>query len=199
VKLRVGREPDRDVERAAAVRAAVGPDVRILVDANERLGLATALWLGRRLAAFDPFWFEEPILSGDLQGYRRLREALPMPIAFGEHVFARREFVAAIAADAVDVLQPNMCMVGGVTEAMRIGRLAAAHGLSMAPDFMTPLHIHIVAALPSATYVEYYPFMDDLLASPLVVEGGEVLVPDRPGHGVAFTDKAWARYRVAGA
>ena len=196
VKLRVGREPDQDMVRVRAVREAIGPGPRILCDANERLSLPTALWLGKQLAAQDVYWFEEPILSQDIEGYKRLRAALPMAIALGEHVHSRRDFIPYIQSGAIDVVQPDMCLLGGVTETMRIGRIADSFGLALAPHFMTVLHIHVAAALPRSTYVEYYPFMDDLLVEGLVVEKGNLLVPTRPGHGVEFNQDAWKRYRV---
>lgn len=197
VKVRIGREPERDLDRVKAVRAAIGSDARILCDANERLDVPTALWLGRKLADQGIHWLEEPLLSQDIDGYQRLRSALPMAIAMGEHVHARRDFIPYIRAGAVDVLQPDMCLVGGITETMRIGRIADSFGLGLAPHFMTPLHVHITASLPRATYLEYYPFMDHLLTGTLTVEDGMLLVPDTPGHGVTFTDEAWKRYRVA--
>jgi L-alanine-DL-glutamate epimerase-like enolase superfamily enzyme len=197
VKIRVGREIGRDMDRVAAVRDAVGPGIRILCDANERLDIAGALWLGRKLADLDVFWFEEPILSGNLAGYHRLRQALPMPVAFGEHVHASREFTAAVQMGAVDILQPDVCMIGGVTEFMQVARLADSNGLAIAPHFMSPLHVHLVAALPEALYLEFYPFMDDLIREPLLMDDGGVLVPDRIGHGVEFTDASWKKYRIA--
>jgi len=197
VKLRVGREPDKDPERVGTVRKAIGPDIRIMCDANERLNLPTAVSLGRRLSEFDLYWFEEPLPTSDLQGIRRLRETLPMAIAMGEHFFSPSEFTPYIAANAIDVIQPDICMVGGVTQIMRIGRLAQAHGLTFAPHFMTELHIHIAAALPRAAYVEFYPFMDHLLTEKLEVKDGEIVVPTAPGHGVEFTQDTWKRYRVA--
>lgn len=196
VKVRVGREPDKDVERVRAVREGIGPEARILVDANERLSLPAALWLGKRLADLDVYWFEEPILAQDIEGYKRLREQLPIAIASGEHFHSRRDFAPFVSAGALDVLQPDLCFVGGFTEALKVSELADAFGLAVAPHFMTVLHIHLAAALPRETYVEFYPFMDDLLEHGLTAEKGCVLVPDRPGHGVTFREEAWARYRV---
>lgn len=196
VKIRVGREPDRDVERVRAVRNAIGPAPRILCDANERLSLPAALWLGKQLGDLDIYWFEEPVLSQDIEGYRRLRAQLPMAIASGEHFHSRRDFAPFVSAGALDVLQPDLCFVGGFTEALRIGELADTFGLAVAPHFMTVLHIHLAAALPRATYVEYYPFMDDLMEHGLTVHKGHILVPDRPGHGVTFTKDAWDRYLI---
>ena len=196
VKIRVGRDPDRDVARVRAVRDAIGPDPRILCDANERLSLPAALWLGKQLGDLDIYWFEEPILSQDIESYKRLRSQLPMAIASGEHFHSRRDFAPFVMAGALDVLQPDLCFVGGFTEALRIGEMADTFGLAVAPHFMTVLHIHLAAALPRATYVENYPFMDDLLEQGLTVEDGHILVPDRPGHGVRFTQSALDRYLV---
>ncbi|MEO8134161.1 MAG: mandelate racemase/muconate lactonizing enzyme family protein [Betaproteobacteria bacterium] len=196
VKLRVGRQPELDDLRVAAVRKAIGPEVRIMCDANERLDLPAALRLGRKLAEHDIYWLEEPLLTQDLESYRRLRAALPMAIAMGEHIFAARDFLPYITSGAVDVVQPDMCLIGGVTQAMRAGRIADAHGLALAPHFMTDLHVHIAAALPRATYVEFYPFMDDLLAEGLAIKDGAVVVPSRPGHGVRFTKDSLQRYLV---
>lgn len=196
VKIRVGREPARDVERIKAVRDAVGDDVRIMCDANERLDLPTALWLGRRLADLGIYWLEEPLPSQDIAGYRRLRESLPIPLALGEHVYSQGEFMPYMTGGAIDIVQPDACMIGGLTEALRVARASNAMGLAVAPHFMTEIHVHLAAACAQPAYVEFYPFMDDLLVHGLQVEDGQVVVPTAPGHGVAFTEEAWERYRV---
>lgn len=197
VKVRVGLDPAADVARVGAVRRALGDDVRIMCDANERLDLPTALWLGRRLAELDVFWFEEPVVSDDVEAHRRLAQALPMPIVGGEHLCSAREFMPFVTAGALDVLQPNASMVGGLTEALRIGEIAGAHGLGFAPHFLTELHVHLAAAVPSTTYLEFFPFLDEFVEEPLRTENGAVIVPDRPGHGITFTERTWATYRTA--
>jgi L-talarate/galactarate dehydratase len=196
IKIRVGREPHRDIERVRAVRDAIGPEPLIMCDANERLSLPAALWLGRQLAELDVFWFEEPILSQDIEGYRRLRSALPMAISMGEHVHSRRDFMPFIREGVVDVINPDICFVGGITETMKIGYIADSFGLGLAPHFMSVLSVHVAAALPRSTYVEFYPFMDDLLVHSMSVHDGEIIVPDRPGHGVQFTEEAWKKYNI---
>ena len=138
----------------------------------------------------------QPILAQDIEGYKRLRSQLPMAIASGEHFHSRRDFAPFVSAGALDVLQPDLCFVGGFTEALRIGEMADMFGLAVAPHFMTVLHIHLAAALPRPTYVEFYPFMDDLIEHGLEVAEGHVLVPERPGHGVTFTREAWEKYTV---
>ncbi|MGH2450880.1 MAG: mandelate racemase/muconate lactonizing enzyme family protein [Candidatus Limnocylindria bacterium] len=197
VKLRVGLDPASDLERIAAVREAVGPEVRIMCDANERLDLATAQWLGRRMIEHDVFWFEEPIPNEFVDGHRRLAEMLPMAIAVGEHLFSLWDFERYVDARAATVLEPDVCMLGGVTEWMRVADLALAHGLPVSPHFVPELHIHLAAAIQNSIYVESFPMMDDLLVHPLEVEDGQMLVPDRPGHGVELHDWVWEKYRVA--
>ncbi|GAB3357893.1 mandelate racemase/muconate lactonizing enzyme family protein [Modestobacter lapidis] len=196
VKVRIGVDPAADIERVRAVRRALGDSVRIMCDANERLDLPTALWLGNRLAEFDIYWFEEPVVSDDVAAHQRLAQALPMPIVGGEHLCSSREFVQFVNAQALDVLQPNICMVGGFTEGLRIGELAAAHGLGFAPHFMSELHIHLAAALKNTTYLEYFPFLDEFIEEPLEHADGHILVPERPGHGIRFTEATWNRYRT---
>jgi L-alanine-DL-glutamate epimerase-like enolase superfamily enzyme len=105
--------------------------------------------------------------------------------------------VPYVNSHALDVLQPNAAMVGGITEIMRIGELAQAHGLGFAPHFFNELHIHVAAAQSSTTYMEFFPFLDPYVEFPLQAEGGTVAVPDRPGHGIRFTESTWERFRTA--
>lgn len=197
VKLRVGVDPQGDVERIAAVRDAVGPTVRIMCDANERLDLPTAQWLGRQMVEYDVFWFEEPLPNEYIEGHRHLAQTLPMAIAGGEHLFSLWEFTRYVERGALSILQPDVCMVGGVTEWMRIAELGLAHGLPMSPHFVPEFHIHLAAAAQNGMYVESFPMMDDLIVHQLEVESGQVLVPDRPGHGLEFHPWVWAEYQVA--
>ncbi len=197
VKVRVGREPAEDPRRLAAVREALGPTPRIMVDANERLGLEAALSLGRKLVEHDIYWFEEPLYAHDLDGYRRFRAEMPIAVAAGEHFHSRRSFFHFATRGCLDILQPDLCFVGGYTEALKVAELADGLGLAVAPHFMTVLHIHLAAATPRSSWLEFYPFMDDILVHDLKVEDGHILVPERPGHGVEFTEEAWTTWKSA--
>lgn len=199
VKIRVGLNPDLDVERVSKVRAAVGPNIRIMCDANERLSLPEALTLGRGLADQDVFWFEEPVLSTDIEAHKILSKKLPMTIVGGEHHCSAAEFVPYVNARAFGILQPNACMVGGITEIMRIAKLAELHGLGFAPHLMTELHVHVAAATTSTTYVEYFPFLEPYTtrASKVAVLGGRAQVPTAPGHGIEFTAETFDKYQTA--
>lgn len=197
VKIRVGRDPQDDPGRISAVRDALGDHVRILIDANERLTFPTALTLGRSLAEYDIFWFEEPVVFTDRQSHLELARHLPMPIVGGEHHCSAAEFVDYVSPRAFSIVQPNVCMVGGVTEMIRIMRLAESHGVGFAPHLMTDLNVHLAAATNSTVYVEYFPFLEPYTTNRLAIVDGRARVPSTPGHGLEFTDEAFEKYRIA--
>ncbi|OLS99497.1 hypothetical protein BJF90_08275 [Pseudonocardia sp. CNS-004] len=197
IKLRVGVHGGPvDVRRIAAVREAVGPDVMIMVDANERLDLAGAQWLVRKLGELDVYWLEEPLPAADIAGHRRLAAISPVPLAVGEHLQGVGEFVPYTGAAAV--LQPDAPVTGGVSEFVRIAALAEAHGLTVSPHFLPELHVHLVAAARSATWAEHFPLIDDLLGETLNPRDGVITLPRRPGHGMIWNDAALERHTVNG-
>lgn len=198
VKLRAGAlGAERDLARVAAVREAVGADVRIMVDCNERFDAATALWLGRELEGLGVHWLEEPLIADDAAGHARLADRLRIPIAVGEHLQGRFEFADYLRRGAASVLQPDAPLMGGVSEWCRVCTLADAHGASISPHFLPELHVQLAAASRPCTYLEHFPLIDDLLAERIEVEAGEAIPPRRPGHGIAWDEDALARFAVA--
>ncbi len=196
IKLRVGVDVEEDLRKVEAVREAVGPGVRLMCDANQRMDLTTAMWFGRKLAEQDVFWFEEPMPSVYVDAHRALQESLSIPLSMGEHLFTTWEFTQYIESGAARVLNPDVCFVGGVTEFARVAELALAHGLPIAPHMAPEISIHLGAAYNHAIYVESFPILDEALKRPLVVEDGHVLVPTEPGHGAEFHDWVWDKHRV---
>lgn len=198
IKLRVGaKPPEEDVARVGAVRAAVGDHIRLMVDCNERLDLATALWLGARLEDLGVFWMEEPLPSHYVQGYRRLAGQLSLSIAVGEHLHGRYAFRDFIDAEAAGMLMPDAPIVGGITEWMRIAQLAETFGIPVTPHFLPELHIHVGLAAPNCREIEHFPLIDALLLETLAAEDGKMRAPNRAGHGMRFDPEALARWRVA--
>jgi L-alanine-DL-glutamate epimerase-like enolase superfamily enzyme len=187
---------EEDVERVAAVREAVGSAVRVMVDVNERLDQATALWFGRKLADLDVYWLEEPLQSDDVAGHARLAGRIGVPVAAGEHLLGRFEFADYLRQGAAAVVQPDLPLMGGISEGLRVATLADAHGASLCPHFLPDLHIHLVAAARAGAYVEYFPLIDPLLEAPLQVTGGAARPPDRPGHGLLWSPRALDRFRA---
>jgi L-alanine-DL-glutamate epimerase-like enolase superfamily enzyme len=195
IKLRVGlHDGPTDVRRLTAVREAVGPDVTIMADGNERLDLAGARWLARGLGELDAYWFEEPLPASDIAGHHQLSATSSVPLAVGEHLQGMAEFMPYTGAAAV--LQPDAPLTGGVSEFVRIATLAEAHGLTISPHFLPELHVHLAAASRTATWIEHFPLIDDLLGEVLTPREGLIRVPRRPGHGIIWDDAAVERHTV---
>lgn len=198
VKLRAGAaRPADDLARLRAVRDAVGEDVLLMVDCNERLDLPTAIWLAPRLAELDLFWLEEPLKASDIAGHVHLAGVAGLPIAAGEHLHSRFAFAEYARRGAASVLQPDASLIGGVTEFMRIATVAEALGATVTPHFLPELHVHLTAAAPTGIFVEHFPLIDDLLAETLSAVDGVMTPPDRPGHGILWDLDALTRFAVS--
>ena len=193
IKLKVG-QPDlaEDLKRVAAVRAHVGADVPLMVDANQQWDRATAIRAGRRLEEFGLVWIEEPLDAYDAQGHAQLAAALDTPIATGEMLTSVAEHAQLMEAGASDVVQPDAPRVGGITPFLRIAALADHKGLSLAPHFAPEVHLHLAAAYPRSTWVEHVDWLEPLFNERVEVRGGKVLVPERPGLGLTVSQKAVA-------
>ena len=158
IKMKVG-SPDlaRDLERVAAVRAVLGPDRRLLVDANQRWDLETATRAVEALAAHDIGWIEEPLRAEDLAGYRELASRLAplgVPIAAGENLHTVHRFRDFLDAGALQVVQPNIIRVGGVTPFLEIAELARRRGVELAPHLLPELSAQLAYTLPETVWIE---------------------------------------------
>lgn len=195
VKLRVGaREPADDVARITAVRSAVGDAVGIMVDANERLDLTTAQWIAPRLTELGVCWFEEPLPARHVEAHRVLASGATPPLAVGEHVLGLSAFTDFVGT--ASVWMPDIPLAGGVSEFRRIDALAEAHGATISPHFLPELHVHLVAAGRSATWLEHFPLLDDLLTETLDISGGKATPPTRAGHGLLWDEDRLAAHTV---
>ncbi|HLI28995.1 MAG TPA: mandelate racemase/muconate lactonizing enzyme family protein [Chloroflexota bacterium] len=199
VKIRIGARPlAEDLARVRAVREALGPAARLMVDANERYTLSDALWLAPRLAELGVYWFEEPLDAEHVDAYAVLARQSPVPIAVGEHLQSRHAFAAYARQGAAHILQPDVAMLGGVTEFLKIAAVADAAGLPIAPHFLHQFHIHLAAAIPNSLVVEHFPALDFLFLPEerCEVRAGDMLVPRRPGFGLTPRPEVVAEYRV---
>ena len=184
--------------RVRAVREALGPAARLMVDANERYTLSDALWLAPRLAELGVYWFEEPLDAEHVDAYAVLARQSPVPIAVGEHLQSRHAFAAYARQGAAHILQPDVAMLGGVTEFLKIAAVADAAGLPIAPHVLHQFHIHLAAAIPNSLVVEHFPALDFLFLPEerCEVREGYMLVPRRPGFGLTPRPETVAEYRV---
>lgn len=192
VKVKVG-SPDvgRDVERIAAVREIIGPHRVLMVDANQRWSVEDAVRAIDMLAPFGLGWVEEPLLADDLSGYRRLRGLVEARIALGENLHTIHRFRDFLEAGVVDVVQPNVVRVGGITPFLRIAELAEARGAELAPHLLPelsgPLALHFegiarVEAVEGATFDA----LGALAGTPIEIGGGRLTASHRAGLGLAL-------------
>ena len=197
VKLRLGREhPSEDVAAVDAVRAALPPGRRLMVDYNQSLDAAHAR---ERAGALDDHgleWIEEPLPSEDHDGCRRLADALSTPIQTGENFYGPEAFAAACAARASDLLMADVQRVGGVTGWLRAAEHAARAGTPLSSHLLPEFSAHLLCATPTAHWLEYVSWAEPVLADPLRIENGDVLPAARPGAGLDWDATAVRRFRV---
>jgi L-alanine-DL-glutamate epimerase-like enolase superfamily enzyme len=173
------------------VREAIGADVELMADAYMGWNGDYAAAMIRRLEPYDLRWVEEPLMPDDVTGYARLRRRLRTPIACGEHEFTRWGFRELIVNDAVDVLQPDVNRVGGITEARKIWALASAHHLEVVPHSGNAHNLHLAIAHLNTPIVECFPrhvrdadtFLAELFIGEPAPAGGHIELSDRPGLG----------------
>jgi L-alanine-DL-glutamate epimerase-like enolase superfamily enzyme len=200
-KLKIGRaDPVEDLDRMHAVRKLIGPSRVLLLDANQRWSSGEALTRLRSLAEVSPGWIEEPLLSDDVAGHALLRRTCGIPIAVGEQLGNRYEFWAYIREQAADVLQPNVWKVGGIGEWMKVAHAAHLANLVVAPHDSLELSCHLVGGIRNGFLVEniFGGNLSDLgvVEEPLQVDKGRIVLPQRPGHGVAFRRDVLAAHRL---
>lgn len=208
VKMRVGvmaASVDNSVARVQAARAALGPDVAVMVDAHGTFGVREAQRFARKVEDCDLTWFEEPVNADDKAGQAEVRASTDIPIASGESEFTRFDFRDLITLNAVDILQPDLAIMGGLTEAVRIAAMAGAFQLTAAPHLwgsalLFASGLQLAAATPNCTVLEYSlgfnPMLHELVQESPVVRNGDMYIPDHPGLGVTLNRDFVQEYLV---
>lgn len=194
VKVKVGKPDVReDAERLAAVRSVLGPDRKLMIDANQRWDLPATFRALDVLGEYGLEWLEEPLRADDLWAYRRLRKQSPVPIALGENLHTVYRFRDFIEAEAVDIIQPNIVRVGGITPFRRIVELARTHSIRVMPHLLPELSGQLALTLAEPTLVEdvedagfgQLGILDR--PSPVRISGNSLTLAGTPGLGFSFT------------
>jgi L-alanine-DL-glutamate epimerase-like enolase superfamily enzyme len=200
VKIKVGRDRlDEDVQRVQAVRDLIGTDLTFMVDANYSMSVEEAI---RAAKAFQPsniFWFEEPTLPDDYQGYARIADATGMPLAMGENLHTVHEFGYALDQARLSFLQPDASNCGGITGWLRVAEMSRAAGLPVCSHGMQELHVSLLSAQPHGGWLEAHSFeIDRYTQRRLVLDNHRAVAPDTPGIGVEFAWDALSPFQAAG-
>jgi len=203
VKMKVGRlSPKEEEARVEAARDAIGPEVELMLDANNAWhDLPTAMRYMERFELYDPYWIEEPFFPDDIENHARLAKLTRVLVATGEIGTGRWHFKEILDKGAAAILQTDALVCGGISEWRRIAATAASYGVTVCPHWFHDLHAHLVAATSNARYVEFFP--DDqvlnfrrLVDTQLKHKGGMLLLPRTPGLGFKFDERAAARYAL---
>jgi L-alanine-DL-glutamate epimerase-like enolase superfamily enzyme len=176
---------DQDVENVAAMRAALGAGIDIMVDVNQGWSAAEAIEVGQRLDESDIYWLEEPVIAHDFEGYRQIARALKTRVVGGENHFTHHDLKPFFDDPCLPILQPDV-MRGGFTELRRIAAIAHTHGITIAPHLFPELMTHVLASIPNGSWLEYMGWHDELFTNPVLPESGVMRPPTSPGHGLTF-------------
>lgn len=213
VKIKIGVDVEQDLAVIRAVREAIGPETRLMIDANHGYDVLEAVEVGKRAAELGVDWFEEPVLPEQLSAYHAVRAGQPIPVAGGETWHGRHGMYEPLATRAVDIVQPDICGTGGFTEMRRVADLAALHGVRCVPHVWgtgvaIAASLQFMAALPPdpprRNPVEpilefdrtHNPFRQAVLTRPIEHDRGIVAIPDGPGLGIEIDRHALVEHTL---
>jgi mandelate racemase len=197
LKLRLGRERlADDLAAIAAARKGAGEAVKLMCDFNQGLSLGDALLRCHALDDAGLYWFEEPIAYDNIPGYAQLARELETPVQLGENFYGPRLLYQAILAGAGDYVMPDLMRIGGVTGWLRAAAIAGAAGIPMSTHLYPEIAAHLMRVTESAHWLEWQDWADPVLAEPFRLEHGQLMVPDRPGQGIAWNEAAVAKYAL---
>ncbi|MGH2352281.1 MAG: enolase C-terminal domain-like protein, partial [Chloroflexota bacterium] len=204
---------ERDVERAAvervaAVREAVGPEVDILIEVHRRLAPRHAIRVGQQIERYDPFWYEEPTPAENLDATVDVRRKINIPVVVGEALYTKHEFREVFEKQAADIINPDICNVGGLLELREIAAMAEASCVAVAPHGNNSTTVGLAASLqvaaciPNFLIMEYpmswEPVANEIAKNPLHVQQGTIPLPTAPGIGIDLDEAALAKYPYRG-
>lgn len=205
VKIKVGRvSTSEDVIRIGFAREAVGNSIPLFLDANNAWSDASsAIQACREFEVHSPDWIEEPLMPDDILGHAKISRSVNIPVATGEIHQTRWDFEQILNNDAADILQSDAGVCGGITEWRKIASMAAGRDVTVAPHWLADIHVHLVASTPNASWVEYFTDhsvlnIGRLFSTSLEIKDAGLKIPQNPGIGVEFDDKAVQKFSLDG-
>jgi L-alanine-DL-glutamate epimerase-like enolase superfamily enzyme len=198
MKMQCGSEPTvaASVERVRIMRESIGADIDLMCDINQLWSVNQAIEVGRRIEPYHLFWLEDPTTHDDYPGMARIADALTTPIAAGEYHYGIVPFRHLLEHRSIDIVMIDLLRVGGITQWMKVAGMAEAFNLPVVSHLVPEIHVHLVAAIPNGLTVEYMPWTLALYEETPPIERGQLVVPKKPGLGLAFDQAAMKRYQV---
>lgn len=200
VKVKIGSEDFReDLRRLEAVRQAVGPEVQVATDVNNRWDLQAALKRAPALVDLDIAWLEEPLYPFDVPGHAALAAAIDTPLLHGENIYDPLMFRDMLDAGAMDIVQPSEMKLGGISPWLEVAALARTAGKRVVPAGWTMMQIdqHLAAAVPHCLMVEWIPWILEIFKEPVQFHDGDIIISDAPGASTTIKPEALHEYAVS--
>jgi L-talarate/galactarate dehydratase len=199
MKMQCGSERtvSESVERVRVMREGIGPDVDLMCDINQLWSVNQAIEVGRRIEEYHLFWLEDPTSHDDFPGLAKIADALTAPIAAGEYHYGIVPFRHMLEHRSIDIVMIDLLRAGGMTQWMKIAGMAEAFNLPVVSHLIPEIHVHLIAAIPNGLTVEYMPWTLRLFEETPKIENGQLVVPKKPGLGLAFDQAAIKKYEVA--
>ena len=197
IKMRLGRPSARDdLAAVRAVRAAIAPDVALMADYNQALGFPAARDRCRALDDEGLYWIEEPVRHDDYAASAQLAAELRTPVQIGENFAGPRAMSLALEHGASDLVMPDLDRIGGVSGWQQAAALADVAAIPLSSHLFPEVSAHLLAATPTAHWLEYVDWAEPILLEPLRIVDGHATPPDRPGNGLGWDTAAAERYRI---
>jgi L-alanine-DL-glutamate epimerase-like enolase superfamily enzyme len=199
MKTQLGAEPTvaLSVERIRVMREGIGEDIDLMCDINQLWNVNQAIEIGRRVEPYHLFWLEDVVAHDDYQGLARVADALTTPIAAGEYVYGITPFRQLLKHRSIDIVMIDLLRVGGITQFVKVAGMAEAFDLPVVSHLVPEFQCQLIAGIPNGLTVEYMPWTSRFYEEMPKIEDGQIVVPDRPGLGLAFDKDAIKRYQVS--
>ncbi len=186
----------RELERIRVLREGIGEDIDLMCDINQLWDVNQAIDIGRRLEDYHLFWLEDVVAHDDYQGLARVADALTTPIAAGEYHYGITPFRHMLEARSIDVVMIDLLRVGGITQWRKVAGMAEAFNLPVVSHLVPEIHVQLMASIPNGLTLEYMPWTLRLFDETPDLVDGEIVVPDKPGLGLSFSEHALKKYEV---
>jgi L-alanine-DL-glutamate epimerase-like enolase superfamily enzyme len=199
MKTQLGAEPSaaKAVERIRVLREAIGDDIDLMCDINQLWSVNQAIDIGSRLEPYHLFWLEDVVAHDDYQGLARVADALTTPICAGEYHYGIVPFRHMVEHRSVDIVMVDLLRVGGITQFRKVAGMAEAFNLPVVSHLVPEIQVHTISAIPNGLTVEYMPWTLRLYEETPAIENGQILVPQKPGLGLQFSQDTFRQYQIS--